>query len=479
MEQSSSLELFHRAAQEVPAYQKFLHKHHIDPQTITGWEDFQRVPITSKKDYLQKNSLANLSWGGKLDKPLQFCATSGSTSEPFYFPREDTLAQQYSEILENFVKYSSHGAKGPTLVIIGFGMGIWIGGVITLRAFEILSNRGNYALSMLPAGINKEEIFKGLAKLAPQFHQTILVGYPPFIKDIVDEAPARGINLKKLRVRLLFAAESFNERFRDYLARQGGIVNPCLDTLNIYGTADIGAMAYETPLSILIRRLATNNPVLFEALFSQIQKTPTLTQYNPKYVNFESVDNQIILTGNSALPLIRYAVGDRGGVIPFDKMMELLAASGINAEKEFRKAGIEHTISRQPFVYVYERVDFSVSLYGATIYPEFIKDGLVDDHAGRYVTERFTMIIRYDDHEKQYLEINLETTKGAVLDTKTKTRISKLVIDSLSRRSSEFRELSRQLGARKITKFVFWPSEHPLYFKPGVKQRWAGVTAQK
>jgi phenylacetate-CoA ligase len=474
MEKILALELFHLAAHEVPAYQKFLKKRNVDPATITDWKEFQdRVPVMSKKNYLQKNTLANLNWGGNLNKPLEFCATSGSTSEPFYFPRDDVLAQQYADILENFVANSSHGVEGPTLVIVGFGMGVWIGGIITNRAFEILSHRRNMALSILPTGINKEEIFKGLIQLAPQFRQTILVGYPPFIRDIIDEAPARGIKLKKLNLRLLFAAESFNERFRDYLAKQSGISNPCLDTLNIYGSADIGAMARETPLSILIRRLATDNQPLFEAIFSQIHKTPTLAQYDPKHISFEDVDGQLVLTGNSALPLIRYAVGDRGGVLSYSKMMKVLAASGVDIEKEVHRAGIEQTIVRHPFVFVYERVDFAVSLYGATLYPEIVKDGLVDNVVSRYLTERFTMIVRYNDQQQQYLEINLEIRKDAEIKAQLERQICKTIFAAMCARSSEFREIAHQLKAKNVVRFVFWPPEHPLYFKPGVKQKWA------
>ena len=183
-----SLALFHSAAKHVPAYKDFLKKHKIKSEKIKTWRDFQSVPLTNKNDYLRQYPLKALCWDGSLEKPLVFTSTSGSTGEPFYFPRQQMLDWQYSFIAESFLRNSSYGVKGPTLVIIGFGMGVWIGGLITYKAFEIASQRMNHPISIITPGINKGEIFNALRRLSPQFAQTIIVGYPPFVKDVIDEA---------------------------------------------------------------------------------------------------------------------------------------------------------------------------------------------------------------------------------------------------------------------------------------------------
>jgi len=77
--QKRALALFHDAAVRVPAYKDFLKKNKIDHTKIQTWVDFQKVPLTSKKDYLRKYPLEQLCWDGKLNKPLVFTATSGST----------------------------------------------------------------------------------------------------------------------------------------------------------------------------------------------------------------------------------------------------------------------------------------------------------------------------------------------------------------------------------------------------------------
>ncbi|HEX5797624.1 MAG TPA: hypothetical protein VFX86_04525 [Candidatus Saccharimonadales bacterium] len=466
-----SIDLFHRAAQGIKGYKDFLAENDCDPADIKTPKDYQDIPVTGKNNYLTAYTLFDLVWEEELRQTLLFCSTSGSTGEPYYFPRSEELSRQYSILIEN---YLNQHKKGKTLVIIGFGMGVWIGGVITLRAFEIASERAKIPLSILPTGYNETEILKALKKLAPGFDQTILVGYPPFIKEVVDDARRKKIQLSELNIRFIFAAEAFTETFRDYVCNKAGVGNPLLDTLNIYGTADIGAMAYETPLSILIRRLSGKNQKLYKSIFGQIEKTPTLAQYDPEFIEFEQVDDEILLTGNSVLPLIRYAIGDNGGVITYRQMSDIFADNGKDLDKEIKKAGIGKFVKKQPFIFVYERKDFSISLHGLNIYPEFVKEALLDKRLVDDVTERFTMITRFDRGQNQYLEINLELQAGVVPTVELEALAHKIITRKLREKSSEFAEISKTKNSEKLLSVAFWPNRHPRYFKPGIKQKWVG-----
>ena len=465
------LELFQRAAHRVPAYKDFLKHNKIVPDKIKTFKDFQLVPPVTKKNYLKQYPIEKLCWDGSLKKPLVWTSTSGSTGEPFYFPRGERLDWQASLIHETFLVNGS-SAEGPTLVIVAFGMGVWIGGLITYEAFEMASREAGYEVSILTTGINKVEIMKALKKLSPNFKQTILVGYPPFVKDIVDEAGGNGINIKKLNLRFIFAAEPFTEKFRDYIVKKARVKSPYLDTMNIYGTADLGAMAGETPLTILLRRLAAKNKKLFEAFFSSINKTPTLAQYNPMFVNFEAVDGDLLITGESEIPLVRYSIGDHGGVFSFGEAVAKLKKFKINSKRAIHQAGIDGKTSELPFVYVYERSDFSTNFYGIQIYPEMVRDASIDAYFSKFFTSRFTMLTKFDENQDQYLEINLELRKGAKSHPYLKRRVLKKIISTLREKSSEFKELSNYLEDRAAPRLIFWPNEHPLYFRPGIKQTW-------
>ncbi len=466
-----ALALFRKAAKRVPAYKDFLKKHRVNPEKIKTLDDFAFVPPVTKADYLRAYPLEKLVWDGTLEKPIVFTSTSGSTGVPFYFPRENRLDWESSIVHEFFLNNSSRKRKGPILVIVGFGMGAWIGGLITYKALEIASRRGANICIITP-GINKGEIFHALKDLAPQFSETILAGYPPFMKDIIDEAPGQSINLKRINLRLLFAAESFSENFRGYLAKAVGIQNVYRDTMNVYGTADIGTMAYETPASILVRRMALGNKKVFDSLFTDIHRTPTLAQYNPLFITFEAQGSNVLLTGDNTIPLIRYSIGDKGGVLNFPQIVDELARAKINFANEAKKAGIAEVVAELPFVYVYERSDLSTKLYGAIIYPEPIKEALQSSKISKLVTGKFTMATRFDRRQNQFLEVNVELKPGIAIRKKIKILATKLIVDRLIARSAEYRNNYNSIPYKVIPRIKLWEHGHHRYFKGGGKQRW-------
>lgn len=464
-----TVELFQKASKDIVAYKKFLAASGCNPEEIRLPEDYSKVPVSSKKDYLQKFPLMEVMWPDDWKGQIHYCSTSGSTGMPHYFPRNKKLAEQASYMVEEFLKNSSYG-RGRVLVIMGFGMGVWIGGIFTMHAFEIAVERLKEPAAILPTGYNRTEVFKALKRLSPEYEQTIIAGYPPFIKEIVDDAESEGVDLKKLNLRFMFAAEAFTEMFRDYVCEKAGIANPLADTLNIYGSADIGAMAHETPLTILIRRLAMKEPVLFKDIFGQIEKTPTLAQYNPDFIEFETVDGQILLTGNSAVPLIRYAIGDHGGVRSFEEIEKIFAARGVDLRAEAEKSGIKY--DKRPFVYVYERTDFSTNLHGINIYPEFVRTGLSNPAISDKITGRFTMTTEYDDNHVQFLHVHTELQKGAEPDQQLHDSVLDSVFDGLIGKSAEFAEVSGNRDGKELIKVTFWENGHDKYFSAGSKQKW-------
>jgi len=469
--EKTSLELFHKAADDVPAYKDFLNKNKIKHELIKSWNDFQLVPHTNKKNYLREYPLDKLCWDGTVNKPMVFTATSGSTGDPVYFVRQNKLDWQYSIILEQFLKNNFHNGD-PVLVIVCFGMGLWIGGLLTYKAFELASIRNNLPLSVITPGINKKEIFNALRNIAPFYKNVIFAGYPPFIKDIIDEAEDNGVNLRKYETRLLFAAEAISEEFRDYVSQKLRIKDKYRGIISIYGSADIGAMANETLVSILIRRIARKNKEVFNNVFTKTNKNPTLAQYNPYFINFESVNEEILLTGDSAIPLVRYSIGDHGGVFSFNEVVDKLESFDIDLYKEARRLRIDNDLYKLPFVYVYERIDLSTTFYGLLIYPEWIRPAFLEKTVSEYVTGKFTMLTKYDEINNQYLEINIELQKGKKSTKRLEKLITQKIVQHLQSSSSEYREIYHHLKFRALPKLIFWPAENPLYFAPGVKQRW-------
>ena len=470
--ETCSLDLFHTAAKQVPAYADFLKINSINPKNILNWKDFQKVPPVNKDNYLRMYKLADLCWGGNLKNPGVLTATSGSTGEPVYFLRNDNLDWQYSVILESFLKRNKISTTEPTLVVVCFGMGLWIAGIITYKAFELAAQRNHYPLSIITPGINKRDIFNALRNIASQYKQIIFAGYPPFIKDIIDGADELNIDLKKFSIRILFAAEAISEEYRDYVVEKTGISDYNKDIINIYGSADIGAMAFETGLPIWVKRRSIKDNKLFNNVFSPINKTPTLAQFIPDFINFEEVGGELLLTGDSSVPLIRYAIGDHGGVFSFNELKTKFEKHGINIEAEMKNDGSADLINELPFVYVYERKDLSATFYGLLIYPEWIKPTFFETKIRDLVSGKFVLITRYDVNSNQFLEVNIELKKGVRATDKVEKMILERIVNQLQKVSSEYRELLNNLKEKAYPRLKLWQTEDLTYFTPGIKQKW-------
>lgn len=476
VEEKEILTLFHSASKRVPAYRDFLDKNKINPEKIKTIEDFKLLPPTNKENYFNAYPYEQLFWDGKIQKPLTIHSTSGSTGEPTYFQREYNTDLRREFIIENFFKSNELTITGPTLFIITFGMGIWSAGMGIYTAAYLSVNRNKFPISVVSPGISKVETLKVLRKLATHYKQVIIAGYPPFVKDVLDEASHEGLDVKKMNLRFVFTGETFPEEFRDYLSAEAGVKNIFLDTMNTYGTSEFGATAVETPLSIAVRRLICKDDKVFKGLLGNIAKTPTIAQYVPYFVNFECNNGELFISGDNPTPFIKYQSGDHGGVLRFSEVKETLANHGLDLEEECARIGISGDIYKLPFVYIYERKNLTASLYGVLIYPEFIKTALYDKELSKFLTGKFSMSTKYDKHQNQYLEINLELKKTQTAKPGYEEAALKKIVGALTRKSSEYKELFSNMGDRVQPRLAFWPYEHPGYFTPGNKQKWVNQT---
>lgn len=469
-----ALTLFHEMAHRVPAYKKFLKNNGINPRSIKTDSDFKYIPTIDKDTYLRKHDLSELCWDGKLSKgQWTISATSGSTGEPFYFPRTKDQDLQYAAVAEAYLLTNFQIDKKSTLYIVGFPMGVWIGGMFTYQALRYIAERGNYNLSVITPGINKEEIIKAVKKLGHYYDQIIIGSYGPFLKDILDDGEAQGIDWKKYHMRFIFSAEGFTEKFRDYVLKKVNVRDIYTSTLNHYGTVDLGTMSYETPMSIYIRRKALENKKLYGALFDKSHRLPTFTQYDPLLFYFEqNRENRLLCSAYSGIPLIRYDLKDNGGVKTFTEVNDIFKSHGVNLKKEIIKNNLGATLWKLPFVYVYERSDFSVSFHAFQIYPETIRKALQRDEIENSITGKFTMMVKFDKGQNQIFEVNVEMKKGIRHSIKLEKEVQKHVLDQLIHESSEYRETFRLKGNRVLPRIVLWLYEDLLYFKPGTKQKW-------
>jgi phenylacetate-CoA ligase len=470
----AALDLFRKVATRVPAYKNFLAKNHIDPNSITSIEDFKRLPLLDKNNYLRAYSLADLSWDGKLMDSFEvYASTSGSTGEPFYFPRRDLHTDHYALLAELYLRSQFKIQERKTLYVDCFAMGAWIGGLFTYQAIERLAERGNYPLHLITPGLAKDEALKSIRKLGPLYDQVIMGGYAPFVKDLVDQGTTEGMEWKKYNIQFVFSAEGFSERFRDHISEAVGQKNVLRGSLNHYGIVDIGTAAYETPLAAFIRRAALKDKAFFKEIFGQAHRLPTLAQYLPEHFYFEAVTNGLVVTADAGLPLIRYDLKDQGGLASFDQMTSSTEKAIPDYIKLLEEADIADTIFKLPFVYLYERADFVVVLYGANIYPEHIRRALEGKACSKFATGKCATRIVESRLREPRLEVNIELKKNVKPSRISTKRAEKEIIEVLLADNAEYRSNYTHLPRKMRPRIKLWPFGDAKYFAGRGKQKWS------
>jgi phenylacetate-CoA ligase len=468
--ESAVLDLFHDVATNVPAYQAFLAEREIQPDTIESWGDFQKIPAIAKENYISRYPLADLCRDGQLEGCDMIAASSGSTGKPTFWPRFFTDELQIATRFEQIFHDSFAADTKPTLAVICFTLGTWVGGMFTTNCCRYLASKG-YAITVITPGNNKEDILRVVQELGDNFAQVVLLGYPPFLKDVIDTGLVRGVEWQSYQIKFVMAGEVFSEEWRSLVGERVGFQNPCYDSASLYGTADAGVLGNETPLSICIRRFLAQNPAAAKALFGE-SRLPTLVQYDPVSRFFEVQNGQLLFSGNNGIPLIRYNILDTGGIIPYDAMLQFLADWGFNPLENLTP----HTqqsprgIHQLPFVYVFGRSNFTVSYFGANIYPENVTVGLEQPVIKEWVTGKFVLQVKEDTDKNRFLSVVVELAPNVEGSEDKRQTIATSILTQLLRLNGEFANyVPKEYQTPQIT---LAPMGDREYFPIGVKHRY-------
>lgn len=462
-----ALNLFHEAARRVPAYRDFLSKTKIKHDAIRTKSDFARIPIVDKNNYISQYRLEDLSWDGVLTSAKYISTSSGSTGTPFFWPRghnqDITVGMIFQRLYENIF-----GTKdGSTLCANSFALGTWIAGLEFYNATKWAADRGNRIVMITP-GIDKTEAVNEIKKLASSFRRVVITGYPPFVKDIIELGKASGVEWKRLDVRLLTGGEAISETWRDYVLAMIGKKDNLASIINVYGMAESGVVAHETPVSIIFRRILREMSRI-DTTLPDHDKIMGLYQYYPTARYFEVVsEDSLVLTANAGLPLIRYNTRDRGGILDFSEVMH---QGGDRVIRAARKHHVDLKKWRLPFVYLYGRKDLSVSFYALNVYVENIKYALEPLFVASRLSGLFVMRVEHMANLDQRLEITIELSRGHAPSAVLNKSIAKLVASRLCQVNTEYAKLFSAIGSRALPK-IRLVRYGEIQTIPGRKHKW-------
>lgn len=465
--ESAALAFFHDVAASVPAYKDFLTQSGINPASIKKFEDFQQLPLLTKENYLRHHSLPQLCRNGQLERCDMIAVSSGSTGKPTFWTRFLTDELQIATRFEQIFHDSFYADTRRTLAVICFSLGTWVGGMYTTNCCRYLASKG-YPITVVTPGNNKEEIFRVVEELGSLFEQVVLLGYPPFLKDVIDTGITRGVEWQRYQIKMVMAGEVFSEEWRNLVFERVGSENPCYDSASLYGTADAGVLGNETPLSICIRRFLANQPDAARTLFGE-SRLPTLVQYDPLNRFFEVDDGTLLFSGDNGIPLVRYHIADTGGIITYEEMLKFLAQWGFDPVATLQQQG-DRGIHCLPFVYVFGRSNFTVSYFGANIYPENVTVGLEQLVIKEWVTGKFVLQVKEDADKNRFLSIVVELAPQVEASEEKKEAIASMIHSQLLRLNSEFANYVPP--EYQMPQVSLAPTGDPEYFPVGVKHRY-------
>jgi phenylacetate-CoA ligase len=433
--------VYYYALRKVPAYKEFTKNSRID-----RWID---IPVMDKEVYIKAYPPEQRCLNGKIPlSKVMIDESSGSTGTPYNWVR--SLAERSSSHV--FVSYFATFCFGkkPWITINAFSMGAWATGTnigIALQRNGIVKNTGP----------DIEKIIHTIEFFGSKYDY-LITGYPPFLKYLMDYANEKKIPWDKYTISALVGGEGMSEGLRDYLLSRFKKV------YSGYGATDLEiGIAGETPITVAIRRLARSNPEIKMALFGEDSRLPMIFQYNPlmHYIETNSSNELIFTITRKAVlsPRIRYNIHDTGGVCRYDEMRKKLQNVGYDIDKLIKNEKTKNIVF--PFVWVYGRQDFTISIMGANIYPEDIEQCLYADAELAKITRSFCQSILEDKESNArpafYFEIAVRPTE------ELKQRFAESILTKLISLNADFREAYREyVDTMKPAVYLFPIGEGPF-----------------
>ena len=257
----------------------------VDPAAVRSREALAKLPVTRKSDLgeLQK-ALPPL--GGLNATPLAKLAKLFVSPGPIYEP-EGTGDDWWRTARA----LHAAGVRAGDLVINTLAYHFVPAGSM----FE--SGARAIGCSVVPAGTGQTEMQVSTIR---DLRISSYVGTPSFLKLIVEKAEEMKVDIGGLK-KALVGAEYLPPALRTAMGARG------IQVLQMYGTADLGLIAYETQAP---DGSVNDGMILEEALILEIVRPGTGDPVSPG-----EVGEVVITTFNPDYPLIRFATGDLSAVL--------------------------------------------------------------------------------------------------------------------------------------------------------------------
>lgn len=254
----------------------------IDPDQVTDRAALARLPVLRKAELIELQQ-SQRPFGGLTATPASRLARIFASPGPIYDPEGARL--DYWRFARAMF---AAGFRPGEIVHNAFSYHLTPGGAMAEGGARALG------CPVIPAGTGQTELqLRVINDLRPSAY----VGTPSFLMVLLGKARELGLDTSSLR-KALVSGEALPPGLRDRLEAEFGI-----QAYQLYGTADLGLIAYETP--------ARAGLVLDEAIILEIVRPGT-----GEPVPEGEIGEVVVTAFNPDYPLLRFATGDLSAVLP-------------------------------------------------------------------------------------------------------------------------------------------------------------------
>jgi len=380
LQERKVLAAFQRAARQTPFYKKLLKRSRVSAKSIKTIADFKHsVPLLDRNSlFTERHSdISTLFPDGNLADCQSIFPGSGSSGH-FSFgliPKKGSATM--GKALDTALDVAFSTSKKRTLVLNVLHMGL---------------NVPSQNVVIVNTGLRSDTAINILKTFGQKFDQQVIVGDCVFIKKLIEDSIEQGLDWTNLSANVIFVGEGFPESFREYIehllsSTEPGKTRKANLIASSFGFAEIGFnVLWETPEVIQLRKNAYKDSNFLKALLGkETPICPLFFTYNPLTVFVEEHNGQLLFTDlnkHAQLPIIRYATGDKGSVIPFHKVKKVLTDFGVKGNLSDQMFNLVALQSRSHFI----------EINSCRIYPDAIKDIFYFDHEmAKVITGYFKM----------------------------------------------------------------------------------------
>ena len=443
---------YYQSVKSVPALKTLHNENKIIIPFIGLTPIVSVIPTIDKDSYVKRFSLDNRCIGGELPtKGVVVDESSGSTGKPTSWVRGKFEREQNKRMIEFGIRHNY--GEDNLFIVNAFAMGAWATGVnVTMSCVDI---------SMIKSlGPDQEKIENTLKDFGPKYRY-IIMGYPPFLKILVDQID---IDWEAYDIHFIFGGEAMSEALRVHLLKKG--IKSVRSSL---GASDLELnIALENDFTMELRRKIVDNKDLAKEILGYSGATPMIFQYNPAEFYMETSDEGELIISicreGYLAPKIRYNLHDKAEILRKSELLEILDRCGLSLD-DFEN----EMILDLPILLHYGRSDMTVSYFGSNISPSDVNDSLCQIESFSDQFAAFKIQAYEDKQANKQLNILVELHEGRFIKDYDVQDLETHFLNNLASNNQDFREALSMMPKSSYPQVKLYKNGHTIFSDNDIK----------